>query len=245
MGLSSPAYPPNPNVEDGVFYPEADGLPMADSTLQWDWMERLKGGLDARTPHFVASNLFWYPVKGQPKIVVAPDVFVAPGRPKGFRRSYRQWNEDNTPPMLAVEILSENNSVREMVEKQAFYDRHGAEEYVVIDPERHRVDVWVRRDGHLVAVKVVERWVSATGLRFAWEDGELVAFGPDGAPMRTVAEEHARAEAEKYRAEAEKSRAEAEKSRAEAEKSRAEAEKSRAMAMAAKLRSLGIDPDSL
>jgi hypothetical protein len=36
---------------------------------------------------FVAMDLLWYPVKGKPKIRLAPDVLVALGRPKGPRRS--------------------------------------------------------------------------------------------------------------------------------------------------------------
>ena len=52
-------------------------------------------------------------------------------------------------------------------------------------------------------------------------------------------------EAEAQRAEAERLRAEAEKLRAEAEKLRADSEKLRAERLAARLRELGEDPDSL
>jgi hypothetical protein len=40
---------------------------------------------------FVAMDLLWYPVEGNPRIRVAPDVLVALGRPKGHRGSYKQW----------------------------------------------------------------------------------------------------------------------------------------------------------
>ena len=33
--------------ETDVFYPETDGEPMADNTLQYEWIVTIKGGLDA------------------------------------------------------------------------------------------------------------------------------------------------------------------------------------------------------
>jgi len=38
---------------------------------------------------FVAGNLLWYPMEGQPRVNAAPYVMVAFGRPKGDRDSYR------------------------------------------------------------------------------------------------------------------------------------------------------------
>jgi Uma2 family endonuclease len=57
--------------------------------------------------------------------------------------------------------------------------------------------------------------------------------------------EKQRAELEKQRADSEKQRADSEKQRAELEKQRAELEKRKNEVMAAKLRELGIDPDSI
>jgi hypothetical protein len=57
--------------------------------------------------------------------------------------------------------------------------------------------------------------------------------------------ERERAEAERERAEAEAQAREFERQRAEAEKKRAEAERERAERLAAKLRELNIDPDTL
>ena len=77
------------DIEPGdIVYPQSDGRPMADTTIQYEWIVTLKGGLDELLSDFVAGDLFWYPVKGDPKQVIAPDVIVALGRPKGHRRSY-------------------------------------------------------------------------------------------------------------------------------------------------------------
>src|SRR5579871_6683362 len=51
-----------------VVYPDSDGEPMADNTLQFEWIVTIKGGLDAlfqADPNvFVAGDLLWYPVRG-------------------------------------------------------------------------------------------------------------------------------------------------------------------------------------
>jgi Uma2 family endonuclease len=112
-----------PNTIEPVVYPESDGKPIADNTRQFDLIVLLKTNLDDRLPDFVAGDLFWYPVQGHPEIVVAPDVMVAFGRPKGERRSYKQWEEAGVAPQVAVEVLSPANTVREMMLKAAFYAR--------------------------------------------------------------------------------------------------------------------------
>jgi hypothetical protein len=60
-----------------IVYPESDGKPMAENTIQYRWLTRIKGGLEARfkdAPEvFVAGDLFWYPVKGQSQIHQAPE----------------------------------------------------------------------------------------------------------------------------------------------------------------------------
>jgi hypothetical protein len=68
-------------------YPDSDGKPMSDNTLQFKWIVTIKEGLEAlfrdREDVFVAGDLLWYPVLGDPKIRTGPDVLVAFGRPKG------------------------------------------------------------------------------------------------------------------------------------------------------------------
>ena len=114
-------------------YPETDGQPMTNSTTQADVMMTLKGNLEVRFRDrddvFVAMDLFWYPVKGKPKIRLAPDVLVALGRPKDPRRSYKQWEEDNILPQVVFAVQSEANTPTEMRAKFRFYQRYGVQEY--------------------------------------------------------------------------------------------------------------------
>jgi len=83
---------------------------MANNTLQFDWVSSLKGELEdlmaERRDVFVAGDLFWYPVQGEPSIRYAPDAMVVFGRPKGYRGSYKQWQEAGIAPQVVFEVLS-------------------------------------------------------------------------------------------------------------------------------------------
>src|SRR5271166_2796628 len=85
-----------------IIYPDDDGQPMAENTLQFEWIVTIQGGLDAEFANdpnvFVAGDLLWYPVEGEPKIRQAPDAMVVLGRPQGYRGSYKQWEEDGIAP---------------------------------------------------------------------------------------------------------------------------------------------------
>src|SRR5262245_33400981 len=101
---------------DAIVYPESDGKPLAENTKQLRWIVVLYGNLAALFRDavvFVAGDLFWYPVEGRPDIKEAPDVLVVFGRPRGDRRSYKQWEEGDVPVTVVFEILSPSNTVRE------------------------------------------------------------------------------------------------------------------------------------
>src|SRR4051794_24272305 len=104
-----------------IIYPDCDGEPMADNTLQYEWITTIKGGLDVMfrdDPNvFVAGDLLWYPVEGDPTILMAPDAMVVFGRPKGYRGSYMQWREEGIAPQVVFEILSPGNRAGKMMKK--------------------------------------------------------------------------------------------------------------------------------
>ena len=109
-----------------VYYPDDDGQPMSDNTLQFKWIVLIKEGLETlfrHNPHiFVAGNLLWYPVEGQPGLRQAPDVMVVIGRPKGDRGSYKQWEENGIAPQVVFEVLSPGNRFNQMLQKFRFYE---------------------------------------------------------------------------------------------------------------------------
>jgi Uma2 family endonuclease len=226
-----------------IEYPDSDGQPMADNTLQFEWIVTLQGNLDAlfrdRDDVFVAGDHLIYPVKGDNVTRQAPDVYVAFGRPKGHRGSYRVWEEGDVFPQVVFEVLSPGNRAGEMARKRAFYQKYGVEEYYVIDPDDHTVEGWTRDGAALRNVPDVNAHVSPRlGIRFEVGDDRLTVYYPDGRPFLTFRELSAREGMARAAAEAERVRAEAERQRAEAERQKAEK-------LAAKLRELGVDPDAV
>jgi Uma2 family endonuclease len=188
-------------IAQPVVYPESDGKPVADNTKQLRWIFVLFGNIAALFREaldvFVGGDLFWYPVEGHPEIRIAPDVLVVFGRPKGDRGSYRQWEEAGVPMTVVFEVLSPSNTHVEMIEKLAFYEEHGVEEYYEYDPDHNHLVIWVRRD-MLRRVRPVHGFVSPRlGIRFDLSGPELVVYRPDGRPFLTFEElEAARQQAE-------------------------------------------------
>ncbi|WP_416212397.1 hypothetical protein [Nostoc sp. DedQUE09] len=56
-----------PSAQPEVIYPDSDGQPVANNTIQFGWIVEIKQNLDwlfADDPNvFVAGDLFWYPVE--------------------------------------------------------------------------------------------------------------------------------------------------------------------------------------
>jgi Uma2 family endonuclease len=216
-----------PAPDHAVFYPERDGKPVADNTLQFQWIVVLFGNLTMlfadRADVFIAADLLWYPVRGEPKVSTAPDILVVFGRPKGHRDSYRQWEEDDVPVTVAFEILSPGNTPVETFDKQLFYEEHGVEEYYVYDPDKNRLFAHRRRGDMLRPVRPEDGYVSPRlGIRFDLSGPELVVHHPEGRPFQTFSELDAQRRLAEQRAETERRRADLEHQRAEDEQKQAE-----------------------
>lgn len=219
-----------------IIYPCSDGQPMADSTIQYKLIVKIKEGCESlfkEDPNvFVAADLLWYPVEGRTDISQAPDTMVIFGRHKGDRRSYLQFREDNIAPQVAFEIRSHNDSQTKMNKKFSFYNRYGIEEYYLYDPENNDLSGWQRIEGNLEVIDPIEGWVSPRlGIRFELGENELEIYRPDGEPFLSYEELEEQRNLERQRANLEFQRAEQEAQRAER--------------LAAKLRELNIDPDRI
>ncbi|GAB4458424.1 MAG: Uma2 family endonuclease [Armatimonadaceae bacterium] len=218
---------------DSIQYPDSDGQTMADNTLQFQYIVMIKEGLEtlfADNPDvFVAGDLLWYPVEGDNRTRVAPDVLVAFGRPKGYRGSYRQWEEGNIAPQVVFEILSPGNRAGEMTGKALFYDRFGVEEYYLYDPDDNEFAAFHRsKTTNLlepIGADESGSWQSPRlGVRFILSDTSLQIIRPDGEQFKTHTELMMERNAERERADRAEERAER---------------------LAARLRELGMDPDTL
>ncbi|MEL6223157.1 MAG: Uma2 family endonuclease [Cyanobacteria bacterium J06627_8] len=224
------------DTDTDVIYPDSDGQPMADNTKQFRWIVAIQQNLDwlfADDPNvFVAGDLLWYPVQGDNKTRVAPDVMVVFGRPKGDRGSYKQWEEDGLAPQVVFEILSPGNRKAEMNRKLLFYHHFGVDEYYLYDPDQDSLNGWLRQDTFLDVIDPIDDWVSPMlKIRFEVSGDELKIFRPDGQRFLSYIEIAERAEHERVRA--------------DQEKVRAEGAEEKATRLAEKLRSMGIDPDQV
>jgi Uma2 family endonuclease len=195
-----------------IIYPDSDGKPMADNTKQFELIVEIKKGLDLlyiNNPQvFVAGDLFWYPVEGQSKIVTAPDVMVAFGRPKGDRGSYKQWEENNIAPQVVFEILSPTNGRIEMSKKLLFFERYGVEEYYLYDPEENVLDIWQRTPEGLTAIDLTDTWTSPRlDVRLDITSGRLQLYNSDGTKFYSYIEVNVLLEQERDRADQEHQRA--------------------------------------
>lgn len=210
-------------------YPESDGAPMAENTLQFDWIVKIKENLEIlfadRPDVVVAGDLFWYPVPDRRVSgPMAPDAMVVFGRPKGPRGCYKQWEEGNIAPQVVFEVLSPSNSVRDQKDKLDFYQTYGVEEYYVYDAAGNRLEIYLRQGGQLRPMSHINGWVSPRlGVRFRLDQETLSIFTADGRPFLSSVELARRAQQAEQRAE--------------------QAEE-RAKRLVERLRALGIDPDA-
>jgi Uma2 family endonuclease len=222
------------SLDRQIIYPERDGQAMSDNTKQFRWIVLLKENLEclfANDPQvFVAGDLLWYPIEGQPEVRVAPDVMVVLGRPKGDRGSYRQWQEERVVPQVVFEVLSPGNTLKEMAKKQQFYDRYGVEEYYIYDPDRNDLNGLQRIDSKLTVIDAIDDWVSPRlGIRFVVTPDMLAVYYPDGRRFLTTVELAERLEQER--------------SRVEQVELQLEEEKLRSQRLIEQLRSLGVEPE--
>ena len=205
-----------------LIYPESDGQPMGENTLQFQWIMTLVHGFENLYFHdqniFVASDLFWYPVEGDPTTVLAPDLMIVLGQAKGHRGSYKQWEEGNLAPQVAFEIQSPSNRPKGTTSKRKFYCQYGVEEFYQYDPDTLEFQVWVRTDRRLKAVDETQKFSSPLlGVRFEMADEGLRVFRPDGRAFLTYKEMI----------------------------TEALVQQERSAKLAAKLRELGVDPDQI
>ena len=131
MGV--PPLPHGPEIE----YPDSDGKPAAESEIHLDVMgallQALRDHFSSRPDIYVSANLLLYYEEGDPRSVVAPDLFVVRGVPNYKRRNYLLWSEGKAP-CFVLEITSKSTRDEDLTKKKSVYARLGVEEYFLFDP---------------------------------------------------------------------------------------------------------------
>ncbi|MDZ8184880.1 MAG: Uma2 family endonuclease [Nostoc sp. ChiSLP02] len=252
------------SVESEIFYPSADGQPVAET---YDHLYALLTTLEVLKQYLadrqatVLANQFLYYAQGFPKLRVAPDVMVIFDVAPGGRDNYKIWEEGQVPTVI-FEMTSFGTKGNDEIFKKTLYEQLGVKEYWLFDPKGEWVEQRLRgyrlrgdiyeaiEDGRseplqlrlVIEGKLIAFYREDTGEKLLIAD-ELIEALRQEVLARQQAEE--RAEQERIRAEQERIRAEQESQRAEQERQRAEQAQSEIEQLKAKLRSLNVDPDSI
>ncbi len=217
-----------------IEYPDEDGKPMAEGDTQLSYLAYVINALQIYFQNhpdvYVAGNLFIYYEKGYPESVVAPDVFVVFGVENRDRRSYKTWEENNQTPNFVLEITSKTTRSKDQGAKKGIYAFLGVREYFQYDPTGDYLNPQLQGlqlvDGNYfpVATNILPDSTvcvpsEVLGLELRLEAGKLRFYNPATGQILLT---HGRGSSGTRQAAEEK-----------------------AQRLAAKLRELNIDPDSL
>ena len=214
-------------TETTDLYPESDGKPMADTDLHLYWIKRVQDMIEtflSQDPGaYLSGNIMMYDREGPARTAVSPDILVAFGLGKKFRRTYKVW-EEGKPPDFVMEFSSRRTYQNDLDEKMAHYARMGIPEYFLYDPDRRYLPSpllgFQRVEGAYVAIAPdVDGGIRSEvlGLRFHLTEDGLALYDPLSERwLQTSAERAEQEAAARKKAEAEVERLQAELARLKA-----------------------------
>jgi Uma2 family endonuclease len=208
--------------------------------LDWLWRDK--------NDYFATGNLtiYYSPVQSKSSDFRGPDFFVVLNTERKARKSWVVWEENGKYPNVIIELLSESTANIDRTEKKRIYQdifqtgnyfwfdpnslelagfRLTGQQYQPIEPTSQG---WLWSHELELYLGVYER-----KLRFFTAEGRLVPTPEEAATSERLEKELAQQQAQRERLEKELAQQQAQRERQQAEK------------LAAKLRELGIDPDSL
>lgn len=220
--------------DSGVIYPERDGKPMGETEFHVmaiiELCQTLRHFFRHHPDVYVIANMLMYYRKGDPKSVKVPDVMVVKGVEKHARRIFKIW-EEKTAPSVIFEITSKSTA-SEDISKTALYTSLGVKEYFLFDPLGDYIKeslMGFRMDG--INCRPIDPdengnlFSEQLGLTLKQDETRLYLIDPEtGMPVPSL---------------------ETEGHRADEQTLRAEKEARKAARLSAKLREMGIDPDSV
>jgi Uma2 family endonuclease len=224
-----------PVAQSEIFYPSADGQPVAETYdhlyVLLTTLEVLKQYL-ADTQATVLANQFLYYAQGYPKLRVAPDVMVIFDVTPGGRDNYKIWEEGQVPSVI-FEMTSSGTKDQDQIFKKTLYEQLGVKEYWLFDPKSEWQEEQLR--GYRLRGEIYESISDNRSeplkLRLQAEGRLINFYREDTGEKLLIPDELAQALRQEVIA-----RQQAEE---QAQQAQAEVEK-----LKAKLRSLGIDPDT-
>ncbi|KYC42817.1 hypothetical protein WA1_11865 [Scytonema hofmannii PCC 7110] len=232
------------------FYPSADGEPVAET---YDHLYCLLTTLEVLRQYLasrqatVLGNQFLYYAQGFPKLRVAPDVMVIFDVPPGGRDNYKIWVEGQVPTVI-FEMTSPGTKDTDQILKKTLYEQLGVQEYWLFDPKGEWIEEKLR--GYRLRGEsyelIGERCSEPLELRLQVEEKLIGFYRQDTGEKLLLPDELAQALRQEViaRQQAEE-RAEQERQRTEQERQRAEQAELEVQQLREKLRSLGVDPNTI
>jgi Uma2 family endonuclease len=218
-----------PPTASEIFYPSADGEPVAET---YDHLYALLTTLEVLKQYVkdrratVLGNQYLYYSQGFPRLRTAPDVMVIFEVEPGGRDNYKIWEEGQVPSVI-FEMTSKGTEDQDKSFKKTLYESLGVKEYWLFDPKGEWIPEQLK--GYRLRGETYEPITDSRSeplqLRLAIE-GKLIGFYREDTGEKLLVPDEL-AEALKQETQA-----------------RQQAEE-RAEKLAAKLRELNIDPDSL
>ncbi len=226
----SDLYSDEPTVETEL---HLEQIMLLIKCLKWLWKDRYD--------FYAAGNLtiYYSPHQKKSEYFRGPDFFVVLGTERKTRKSWVVWEEDGKYPNFILEILSPSTANTDKEYKKEIYQNtFRTPDYFWFDPYTLEFAGFYLTNGKYQPLEPNEKghlWSEQLGLYLGINQGLLRYFTPAGELVPTP-EETAAEETRKTAIQAQ---------RAEKESQRAEWEARRAERLAAKLRELNIDPDTI
>ena len=219
-----------------IDYPSSDGKPLAENDVQARAILYAFGALrlrysDRRPDVYVSADLLIYYEEGNPRVSVAPDVFVVFGVEDHTRMNYKVWEEGKGPDFV-LEVASPNTWREDVERKPEVYAGLGVSEYFMFDPmgEHYtpRLQGYRLVDGtyeRLTTVESIDRTLTLTsevlGLELRAKGEEMRFHDPStGETLLSHDEEHTARRAAEVRADTAEVRADTAEARADAAEAR-------------------------
>ena len=226
-----------------ILYPSADGEPVAET---FDHLYALLTTLEvikqylANRQATVLADQFLYYSQGFPKLRVAPDVMVIFDVPPGGRDNYKLWEEGQVPSVI-FEMTSPGTQEKDQVFKKMLYEQLGVKEYWLFDPKGEWIEEKLR--GYRLQGEIYEPITDSRSeplqLRLQIEESIIGFYREDTGEKLLIPDELAEALQQEVVA-----RQQAEE-QVEQERQRAEEAEAQLEQLKAKLREMGVDPDTV
>jgi Uma2 family endonuclease len=226
-----------PEMESSLHYFQ---LMLLVACLNWHWQDR--------SDYFIGANLTIYFSRQQLKKrdFRGPGFFLVKDVTNQPRNSWVVWEEDGRYPNLIIELLSDSTSKTDRtLKKELYQNRFRTPEYFWFSPNTQEFMGYRLIGNDYQEIPLTpsgKRWSEELQLFLGVENKKLCYFTPE---EELILSPDQLALREQQRVIEERQRANHEQQRADQEQQRADQEQQRADRLAAYLRSLNIDPDTI